>query len=253
MTILDFEIYLLILSRIASFIFASPFFSIRGIPAIFKIGFSLILAFIVFMALPQAHIDIAGTLVFYLLIMKEVVIGLFMGIIATLIFKAIQIAGQLTDIQIGFAMSAIFDPATQSSTSLFGRLYNWIGLVIFFTIDGHHYLLKAVTDSFTFTPVGLVDIGQVGMMEVVYIFSRSFLVAFQIGIPLIIVAFMTDVVMGFIARTVPQLNVFILGMPFKVLVTLFAFLLLLPVVSNLMVSVIGEIPKTINELMRMLG
>ncbi len=253
MSILDFEIFFLVICRIASFLTASPFLSMRSIPTILKIGFSLILAIIVFMILPKSNIYITGPLMFYLILIKEVSMGLFMGFITTLIFRAIQMAGQMTDIQLGFAMSAIFDPATQSSTSLFGRVYNWIGLVIFFTIDGHHYILKAITDSFTLVPIGLASFEQINLMDVGYIFSRSFLIAFQIGIPIIIVAFMSDVVMGLIARTVPQLNVFIIGLPFKVLVSLFAFLLLLPVVANLMVSVIEDVPKTMNQLMQWLG
>lgn len=252
MTILEFEIYFLILVRLASFLMAVPFFSIRGLPVILKIGFSLILAAIVYMALPKSNIAIPSTLVFYLLLTKEVTIGLMMGFITTLMFRSIQIAGQLTDIQIGFAMSAIFDPATQSTTSLFGRVYNWIGLVIFFTINAHHYLIKAIMESFIFAPVGIASLEKVGIINISYLFSRSFLIAFQIGVPLIIVAFMTDMVMGFIARTVPQLNVFILGMPLKVLGSLFALLLLLPLVVNLMISVIEEIPMTINQLMKLL-
>lgn len=253
MTVLDFKFYLLIASRITSFLIASPFFQVKGLPNILKLGFSLFLAFIVYVTLPQSNNYLDGDLIYYLFLIKEVLLGLFMGFITTLIFRAIQMAGQMTDIQLNFAMSAIFDPTTQSSTSLFGRVYNWMGLVIFFTIDGHHYLLKAITDSFTFAPIGLANLGQISLLDVGYIFSRSFLVAFQIGIPIIIVAFMTDVVMGLVARTVPQLNVFIIGLPFKVLVGMLALLFLLPVVANLMVSVIEEMPKMLHQLLQLFG
>lgn len=223
----------------------------RGLPQIMKIGFSFVVTMIVYLAAPEINIDIRPVGIFYIFLIKEVLFGLALGYITNLVFTAIQMAGQMTDIQLGFAMSSIYDPVTQTSISLFGRVYNWIGLVLFFTINGHHYLLQSIFQSYKVVPLGLLNLEGFSIGEVINIFSRSFMIAFQIGIPVILVAFMTDIIMGFIARTVPQLNVFILGLPLKVLVGLLAFVILLPPISNLMIAVIEDIPYSLDKIIRL--
>ncbi len=250
MDILQFQIFILIFTRISSFFVSSPFFSMKGLPTMLKIGFSFAIALIIYVMTPEMNIDFNTPFIFYFLIIKEALVGLALGYITNLVYISIQMAGQLADIQLGFSMASLYDPLTQSRVSLYGRMYNWIGLVLFFSINGHYYLLYAIIQSFSFIPVGLTKLQGINIGEIAVVFSKSFLIAFQIGIPLILVGFMTDIIMGFIARTIPQLNVFILGMPLKVLVGLIAFVILLPEVSNLIISVFEDIPSTLEKMMR---
>lgn len=238
--------------RITSFFVAGPFFSMRGIPTIMKIGFSFAITVILYFTAPEIILDINTPMIFYLLLIKEVLVGLTLGFITNLVFISIQMAGQLTDIQVGFSMSAMFDPVSQSSVSIFGRLYNWIGVVLFFTLNGHYFLLYFLAESFRIAPLGLANISGIGMEYMITFFSRNFLIAFQMSIPIVLMIFMTDVIMGFIARTVPQLNIFIFGLPLKALVGLLAFVVLLPQIVSMMIGVFEDIPSTLNKIIQLL-
>jgi len=252
MNILNVEFFLLIFMRITSFFVAGPFFSMRGIPTIMKIGFSFAITVIVYFTTPVIMLDINSPAVFYLLIIKEVLVGLTLGFITNLVFISIQMAGQLTDIQVGFSMSAMLDPVSQSSVSIYGRIYNWIGLVLFFILNGHYFLLYFLAESFRISPFGLANISGIGMEYIITFFSRNFLIAFQMSIPIVLIIFMTDVIMGFIARTVPQLNIFIFGLPLKALVGLLAFVILLPQIVSMMMGVFEDIPSALNKIIQLL-
>lgn len=252
MDIIEFEFFLLIFARIISFFVSSPFFSMKGLPTMMKIGFSFFVSLLVFFLVPEGTIEFSSTIAFYLMLIKEVLIGLALGFIANMLFTGLQMAGQMTDMQIGFSMSAMFDPVSQSSVSIFGRLYNWIGLVLFFAVNGHYLLLYGLTESFHLVPLGLANLGGINIVDIMAIFSKSILIAFQISVPLLLITFMTDIIMGFIARTVPQLNVFILGLPLKVLVATLAFVILLPEISNLMISALENIPYYLEKFIRVL-
>lgn len=240
--------FLLILARISSFFVSSPFFSMKGLPTILKIGFSIIVSVIIYLTVPAGNIDINNTGLYYSLLIKEVFVGLALGYITNLIFTAIRMAGQMTDFQLGFSISSVYDPITQSTTSLYGKLYNWIGLVLFFTLDGHYYFLYALSKTFTLVPVGTAALQNLNVAAVASLMSRSFIIAFQIGMPVVLVAFMTNLIMGFISRTVPQLNVFILGLPLKVLIGMISFVILLPEIVILMKGVIEEIPYSMEKI-----
>lgn len=252
MDIENVEFFLLVFIRITSFFVAGPFFSMRGIPAILKIGFSFVITIIIFFTLPKTLIHMNTPMMFYMLLIKEVLVGLTLGFVTNLVFLTIQMGGQIVDIKVGFSMSAMFDPVSQSSVSIFGRLYNWIGLVLFFTLNGHYFLIYGISESFNIAPLGFADIYGIGIENIVFVFSKSFLIAFMISIPIALVIFITDIIMGFIARTVPQLNIFIFGLPLKALVGLLAFVILLPQISNMIIGVLEDIPSTLNKIIQLL-
>ena len=120
--------------------------------------------------------------------------------------------------------------------------------MLFFIINGHHYLIYAIVSTFHFVPIGTIDIADFNILSVTNLFSRTFISAVQIGIPIIMVLFLTDIILGIMARTVPQLNVFILGMPLKILVGLLSVIIILPGLVSLMIPVIESIPYLLDKL-----
>lgn len=249
---LNIEVFLLVLTRIASFFVVTPLFSFKNIPTILKIGFSFIITILVMLTMPTMSIEVKTSIGYYFLLIKEAILGLFMGYISYLIFSSIQMAGQFADRQVGFSMAESFDPLTNIRSAAYGNIYNWLSICLFLGVNAHHFLISGIVKSFLWAPLGAGSLSKVNIGDVVTIFSRSFLTAFQIAVPTIIVIFMADVIMGMIARTVPQLNVFILGMPLKVIIGLLAFLVLVPALGNGMISVIKEIPLTLEKLIQLL-
>lgn len=253
MTIQESSVFLLVLARIASFIGASPIFSTKGIPNLVKVGTTVVLGVLLYPIAQTgayAEITMAG---FMLQVVFEVLFGMALGFSVNIIFIAIQMGGQLVDFQIGFSMASIYDPLTQSKSSLYGRLYYWTALAIFFVLDAHHYLLYILAKTFDILPLGEIVTEHLKSSDIVFLFSSSFKTAFQIALPLIMILFMTDVIMGMLARTVPQLNVFILGLPMKVLVGVTVSIFLMPAIIRMIVPVIESIPFQLEKLLEMIA
>ncbi len=225
------SVFMLIFCRMTAFFVVAPVFSARGVPNIFKIGLSAMIALLILMIQGTNQV-LPVDLGYVLLIIREVMIGLLMGFVAYLIFSAILTAGSFIDIQIGFSMANVLDPMTGTSAPVIGNFKYIIATLVFLSINGHHYLLDAVIRSYNWIPLSNDAFQRIyhgGVTEfLVSTFSQSFTLAFQMAAPLVVALFLTDVALGFLARTAPQFNVFVIGMPLKIIVGLIVLLLLIP-------------------------
>lgn len=244
----SFIVYLLVFVRIISFLGASPIMMIRGIPNLVKAGFGLILSFIVFNFAPYEAANIPDSIVSLITTAAgECAFGLVLGYIATLFMYAIQMSGQLMDLQIGFAMSSEFNVMSSTNVSIMGNITNLIGLMIFFLIDGHHMLISGLIESFNIVPLLSVHVPQEVSTYVLTIFIKVIVLSLKLAAPVVIVLFITDFTMGLIARTVPQLNVLMMSLPVKVLVGLLAFSAALPGLVHIYVKAFQSMPADIEN------
>ncbi|PLX33121.1 MAG: flagellar biosynthetic protein FliR [Clostridiales bacterium] len=252
MTYQEFEVFFLVLTRIAGFMGGSPIVSARGIPNLVKVGFVVTLGILIY-PLVGAGVKIETTILgFALQVALEGLFGLALGFAVNIIFVSLQMGGQLVDFQIGFSMASAYDPLTRNKVSLYGRLYYWTGLSLFFAMDAHHYLIYILSETFEILPLGGIAAEHLKSSDVIFLFSSSFKTAFQLAIPLLLILFMTDIIMGMLARTVPQLNVFILGLPMKVLVGVTVSIFLMPAIIRMMIPVIEGIPFQLDRLLKVL-
>ena len=244
-------IYFLIFMRVLSFLAASPLLSLKGIPALLKIGFCLILTYVLYMVIPYDPSIIEESLIAYaILASKEILFGLALGYVVNLIFTGVQMAGQVVDFQIGFSMATYYDPMSNSRVSLFGNLYYWIAIALFYAVDGHYYLIHAAVQSFELVPLAGLDFGQLNLLGISRLFSDTFLIAFEIAMPIIVIVLLVDVVMGIISRTVPQINLLMMNLPLKMMIGILASIILLPVLINKLLTVIESLPFRVNDFMQ---
>ncbi len=231
-----FPVFLLILCRITAFFVVTPIFSSRSVPNTFKIGLGFFISFIVFLTygIQQKVVMDVG---YVLLVIREVLVGLLMGYVVYLFFSVVQTAGGLMDLQIGYAMANVVDPHTGASAPLLGNFKYMLMMLVFLTMNGHHYLLNGLMDSYQWMPLSnelfqhLMNVSIADYLT--RTFGQTFLLAFQVAAPLIVAMFLTDVGLGFLTKTAPQFNVFVVGIPLKMMVGLFLLILLLPGMSLL--------------------
>ncbi len=227
--------WLLIFARTSAFVAIAPFFSIQGVPALVKIGFSFTFSVILLPLVPFTPQNEITLLAWWLLVVKEVAVGVTLGFITNMIFAAIRIAGELIDIQMGFAMATVLDPQTQTRTTLMGQLKYLVAILIFLAIDGHHILIGALAHSYTLVPLTSAVFNPAIALYILKTFVGMFALAFKIAAPIVAVLIIADIALGLVARTVPQINVFILGFPLKAGLGMFTLALVLP----LFVTVVG--------------
>lgn len=216
--VIQIQKLMLILVRITSFIFLSPGFSFQGLPNIFKFALSFSFSLVVYFVVPDITI-IPGYFEFALLILKEVLFGISLGYISKLIFGIIEMAGQLIDFQAGFSMASVYDPTAGTQVSNFGKIYYWMSMSIFFILDLHHKVIEALIESFKYIPLTEVSFNKLAVLEVLNLFSKVFALGFKLAVPMVIVVLITDIILGIISRSIPQINVLMLGMPMKAIIS----------------------------------
>jgi flagellar biosynthetic protein FliR len=172
-------------------------------------------------------IDNAG--MFLAAMVMEIVVGFTIGFVAYVVFAAIQLAGQLMDMQMGFGIVNVVDPLSGTQIPLMGNLTQTLALLMYLVIDGHHYLLQALIQSYQIVPVMGLNLGGSFFDLLMTIAAQMFVIAVKIAAPIIIAVLVADIAMGFVARTVPQMNVFIVGLPLRILVGLITLMLMMPV------------------------
>lgn len=217
--ILDiWNIFLLVLVRITGMFFLSPIFGRRNIPVYFKAGFCFVITLLMANAIPMPDLSAYQTLTAYVvLIAKELLVGLMLGFISYLLFSSIYIAGQLIDMRIGFGMVSVFDPLTNVQIPITADFYIVFATLFMLVSDAHHMLISAVHQSFELLPIGAAYFNGDILKQVVDLFFAIFLIGFKIAAPMTVAILITDLALGIISRAMPQMNVFMLGMPVKII------------------------------------
>lgn len=247
----ELELFILIFMRVSGLFLIVPIFGARNIPVIFRIGFALFLSYLIIgsQSLPaNVRPDTYTQLAFYA--MTELVIGLVLGFVTLLAFSAISMAGQLIDTHLGFGLVHMLDPQSGMEVTLMGKFKNILAIIIFFTIDGHHALISIVAGSFDHIPAGNVRLGTVVTLGMIELFVNYFILALTIAIPIIAASIIVEMVFGIIVRTVPQMNIFVLGIPIKIVIGLIAIYLLIPVYVAFMGDMFGDMMDSMYNLMR---
>lgn len=249
-----FSVYLLIFVRIASFFITMPIFSHRLIPAQHRIGISALLAWIMYYTVSSPGFEIDG--LYLLLVLKESLVGLLIGFFAYMMFSAVQAAGGFIDFQMGFSMANVIDPQTGAQSPIMGQYLYTFALLFLLAIDGHHLLLDGIFFSYEFIPLStdFLPFGNEQILALmVHFFTQSFIIAFQMSVPIVGSLFLVDVALGIVARTVPQMNIFVIGFPIKIFVS---FILIIITMGTTLLLVKGLLNTTLEGMrsfMHLLG
>lgn len=248
-------LFLLVFARVTAFFVAAPIVMMRDIPVPFKIGLSFFLAWIA-LAFPDMPPSVSIDRAFWFLLLKEVAVGLTIGFTASLILYAVQVAGIFIDMQIGFAIANILDPQTGVQTPITGRFKYIFALLLLLSLNGHHLLIKGLFASFEWIAVdALVPTYSNGQVShfLTEAFGRMFQAAFLIAIPISGALFLVDVALGIVAKTVPQMNVFVVGLPLKVMVNFLILIIALPGLFFAFQKLFSDMIDSMLTMIRILG
>lgn len=246
--------FLLILTRVSAFIITLPLFSHRTIPVIHKLGLAVFLAYLMFFTIDPVAIEIDG--MYFLLILKEVIVGLTVGLIAMVIMYAIQVAGGFIDIKMGFMIANVVDPQTGAQSPLTGGYLYTFALLFLLAIDAHHLLLDGIYYSYQFIPIEQIFIpfsNENILLHFVRTFTLMFFIAFQMAMPIVGSLFLIDVALGMIGRAVPQVSVFVIGFPIKIFVGFVIMILVMPAFFMVTRQLVQHMILAMRTLMQLYG
>ncbi|NLN06520.1 MAG: flagellar biosynthetic protein FliR [Firmicutes bacterium] len=249
MASLEWTALLLLFVRFTAVFVPLPFLNRVRVPVLFKTGLAAMTAYLVFSANRTLVAELpAHFLSYFLMVAGEALVGLTIGLFTLFFFTVATVAGQYLDLQTGLTSASLFDPVYGTQVTLFAQFYQYFALVLYLTIDGHHYLLAALARSAELIPLGGAVLQPDLFPQFTAYFSQMVMLAFQLAMPVMAVLVFCDLALGLLAKTVPQLHVFMVGMPLKVGVALLIVYLIFPYVSQFLQTVFSSMHQNLSVL-----
>jgi flagellar biosynthetic protein FliR len=241
----------LVFLRVSGLCVVAPIFGSDQVPKHIRVLLAMSLAFVLFPALQGLPQEMPPhALGYFLLVLKELVIGLMIGFLTTAIFHGFQMGGQFIAVDMGLAMGSMLDPFTNEQSSVLGQFFGMLTLIVFLVMNGHHFILRALYDSFRYVPplsaVFRVDIFEYALQ----VFNVVVVTSLKVVMPMLAALFVINVVFGFIARLVPQMNVFVMSIPAKIAAGTIVTVLAIPAVVLLFGTVVEDVMRMIFALLR---
>jgi len=232
----------------------APAFSARAVPATVRIYLALALAAVMGAQISAGQVvHCSGPGSYVMAIFAELAFGAVIGFGLSLLFEAVRFAGEALDMQIGLSQATALDPATENQTAIISRTYYFMALVIFLQLDGHHWLLAGLNRSFELIPIGAATY-QAGVAKLmINLVGSIFSVGLRLAAPVMAAIFLTDLAFGFIARVVPQMNVFLVGIPAKLLVGLAVLSVSAPLLLYTVIQLVSDLKHYVGLFVRLMA
>lgn len=242
---LDLPRFLLVLSRVAGVFSVAPVLGNTNVPVRFRVGLAALVAFFLVPIVQAPPLPDVFSLA--AAVVREVAVGLLIGLLAQMIFYAIQLAGQVVATQMGFGVERLIDPNSHTQVTGIGQIYLFTALLTFLAVDGHHLILMALARSFQSVPLGGFSLTAVTVGRFLNATSGMFLVALVFMLPLLGVLLLLEISLAIASRVMPQMNAFVAGFPVKIMVGMVAFMLTLPMIAQ---TFAGWVEKNVNLILR---
>lgn len=248
--VIDFVILVLIFIRITAALVASPIFGSSAIPTLSKLFLSLVLAYIVYLTIDKSSFtSIPTSWELFILSIKEVITGLVIGFAMQFVFWGVSYAGTLVGFDMGLTMAEVFNPNSDQSDNIIGQFLYWGALMIFFIINGHHYIISSLKYSFSIVPIGKFTLTK-PVFDLIITYSASiFIIAVKIASPIIVSFFLINIAEGIISRIIPQMQVFFVTQPIKIALGILILISITPLylymIKNLLQDYEGKLYKLI--------
>ena len=223
-------LHFMISVRMLALLLSASVFMLPSIPNTIRFWLSVALALIITPVVEASVPAVAlGSLVLlFLMALREFLIGAVIGLISGIPLYALQASGYLDGIKMGLNMMNIFDPTLQSQVPVLAQMKYFMAIWFYFHWDGHMLLIRALMESVRLVPVGISIWEDPAAAQLIEWMQNVFVIAMRISLPIFGAAILSEIGLGFVARTVPQLNVFILGIPIKIMVGFFVLVTVLP-------------------------
>ena len=244
----QFATFLLVFVRVSVMLFVFPVFSAPQVPIVARLGLSAIISFVVYKTVPIVTISS-----FYDLglgVVSQIALGVIVGFVSQLVFTGIQFAGELIDLQIGFAVANVINPTTQTQVTIIGEFQLALATLLFLVTDSHHLLLQGIAGSFGLAPLPFINLDSATAGNIVTFLSQAFLIVFRIAAPVGTALFLTNVGLALMARVAPQMNVFVVGFPIQIGVGLIMLAISVPLLGSVAPALFQEAAQHMDTIMR---
>jgi flagellar biosynthesis protein FliR len=241
-----------VLVRVSILFFLMPLFGARGVPALWKAGLSMTIAIVLTPVVPPPQ-NLPETMPEVIIgVSAEVVMGLILAITIKMFFTTVQMAGQFMSFQMGFAMARAMDPQTGNQGTVLTQFMYLFIILIFFSIDGHHIFIRALAASFQIVPPNSFSFDPSISDALIRISGNMFLIGVKIAAPIMVAIFLSNLCLGIIARTVPQVNILMVGFPINLSIGLILVSVILRNLFPLLADLINRMGEVLMRLIQLM-
>lgn len=246
----EIAIYLSILLRMSLVLFITPIFSNAHVPNTIKALTAFMLANIIFLLPHQSIAPIPfEPLQLFQVVLGEIIFGMVVSLAILMIFSAFQFAGELISFQMGFGFAQVVDPLGGARIGFLSGWFQLVATLIFFGLNGHHMLIKAVVESFRTIPIGGFTLTTATYGKIISLLSQMFIIGIKISAPAMIALLFTQVALGLISKFAPQINILAASMPLTIFLGFLFLSLSVSIWSNAMESYMGKLMQFLHSLM----
>lgn len=254
---LDWQVltlFLYITARISGFVLFNPLLGRSNVPAIFRAGLILVLAWFT-LSIVTVTVPVPGGIVeFSVRVLLEFLVGFMLGMVVNFFLYIPQLAGIAIDTQMGMTMNQIYDAGSQANMSVTGALYNALMILLFFAANGHHTLFRLLITSGDIVPFGAVsfDIETITSALLV-LFVEATILGVKLSMPILAAELIGQLGMGVLMKVIPQINVFTINIDIKILIGLALVLMLISPASEFLLDAEVMMLDSLEEILRLAG
>lgn len=253
-TVGELSFFTLVMGRVAGIFAATPIFGGKGVPMRVKAGLSLVMTMVLFPAIRQTLPELpSDSISLIILVIRETLIGITLGLISQAIFSAVEFCGQLVGMQIGFTMVTLFDPTMGGQISILSVFQALLATLLFMALGVHHFFIRSIVESYQLLPLGGWHMSGPLLQFITVTVTGMFVLGIKLAAPVMVALLASTVVLGIMARIFPQMNVFIISMPLNIGI---GFLILgssLMVFMHTLEGAFGQLTHQIRALFRVLA
>lgn len=250
-SIYHLEYFLAILARVMGAMAFAPIFGNMTVTRRVRIMLGIAVAFIMFTANPYTPLGYTTFIGYTVILIKEIVVGLSLGFMTNMVLNVINMAGHCIDREMGFSMVSNFDQTFNTETTITAQFYSMMIMIIMLVLNLHYYILSALSDSFTLIPLGNVKVDTGILYDTMIQFMTDyFVIALRISLPILIAIMLLNMVLGVLAKTAPQMNMFVVGIPLKIFVGFAVLVVTLPFLPTITGYVYEQMQKVVMDVLQ---
>jgi flagellar biosynthetic protein FliR len=250
-SIYHLEYFLAILARVMGVMAFAPIFGSVTVTRRARVFIGVAISFAIFTAHPYTPLDYTTFLGYTVILVKELIVGITLGFLANITLTIIGMAGQFIDREIGFSMVSNFDQTFNTETTITAQLYSMLVTLIMLCSDMHYFILSALSDSFELIPLGNVTIDSGSLYDTMISYMTTyFTLALRISFPILIVIMLLNVVLGVLAKTAPQMNMFVIGVQLKIFIGFAVLMVMISFLPTITDFIYNQMQNIVNSAMQ---
>ena len=252
-TIKNLEYALLIFIRVTAIVSVTPLFGNNAVPVRVKAAISFFLSIIMINTVDYTAVSYVGTIGYSVLVMKEAITGLVIGIGSGFCLYILNYSGHFIDMELGLSMAMEFDPTSNLQSTITANFLSHLFIIMFLMSDMHYFIIDALNESYKAIPIGGANI-DAGLYHIIvkYIVDY-FVIALRIALPIFACVFVINIILGILAKVAPPMNMFVIGMQLKIFVGLFILYMIMGMLPGIVDFIFEEMRELTGMFMDMLS